>query len=519
MFTKLVLADFYERTRRYSFLITLGFVLFFAYLVITGKYTLSLGECRGIYNGAWTGSLMAIGSTSILMFAGFFLVNNSIQRDRITGVGEILSTTSLGKIPYLFAKFISNFLVQLTMLLILIVAALFMQILLGDTKHFDLWTFFSPFLLLSLPMIVFTSSLAVLFESIRQLSSTFGNILFFILMQFILVISLESHNPNLDILGAGTLIPDMEFYAQKAYPDARISVTLGFVTGLDKETAPHLLFEWPGYKWSTTLILSKCVFLAFSIILVLLSSWFFRGFENRQVKKIQKKQKYVSDKMEQIENMPTSPTEGKLLQPIFPEFNFFALLKAEMLVMFKGKHPFWFLIALAFILLPIIVPASIAFEYLLPGAWIWPLTLWSAMGTREYRYRTHEFVYSAPFPLTRQIPATWLAGVLLTLATGSGVMLKSLFIGDITLFLCLTVATIFIPSLAFSLGKASGSKKLFEVVFMLLWYIGPVNGLPILNFMGTDPLVRHSMIPLFYLLISCFLLCTLPIMSRRKQFT
>ena len=53
---RLALADFRERTRRYSFLITLLGTLFFGFLVITGKWTVRMGEYRGEYNSAWVGA-------------------------------------------------------------------------------------------------------------------------------------------------------------------------------------------------------------------------------------------------------------------------------------------------------------------------------------------------------------------------------------------------------------------------------------------------------------------------------
>ena len=60
----LMRADLLERTRRYSFLITLGLVIFVAYLYLppkTANYlTLGLGNYRGVYNSAWIGGAMAI---------------------------------------------------------------------------------------------------------------------------------------------------------------------------------------------------------------------------------------------------------------------------------------------------------------------------------------------------------------------------------------------------------------------------------------------------------------------------
>ena len=46
----------------------------------------------------------------------------------------------------------------------------------------------------------------------------------------------------------------------------------------------------------------------------------------------------------------------------------------------------------------------------------------------------------------------------------------------------------FIPSMALALGVWSGSGKLFEVLYLLLWYCGPMNRIPLLDFSGaTQP--------------------------------
>src|ERR1043165_2991691 len=102
---RLAVADVRERTRRYSFLVTLGFTLYAAYLFVppagASYITLSLARYRGIYNSAWIGSLVSMMSTMFLSLAGFYLVKNAISRDRATGVGEILAATRVGKLTYL----------------------------------------------------------------------------------------------------------------------------------------------------------------------------------------------------------------------------------------------------------------------------------------------------------------------------------------------------------------------------------------------------------------------------------
>jgi hypothetical protein len=53
-------ADFLERVRRYSFLLTLAFAAGLAFLTYSGTISLQLDEYRGVYNSAWVGSMMTL---------------------------------------------------------------------------------------------------------------------------------------------------------------------------------------------------------------------------------------------------------------------------------------------------------------------------------------------------------------------------------------------------------------------------------------------------------------------------
>ena len=56
-------ADFYERVRRYSFLIILGLSAFLGYQAAIGNLSIRLDSYRGEYNSAWVGSMMAVIAT------------------------------------------------------------------------------------------------------------------------------------------------------------------------------------------------------------------------------------------------------------------------------------------------------------------------------------------------------------------------------------------------------------------------------------------------------------------------
>jgi len=96
----LIRSDFMERSRRYSFLLTIVVMLFLGVNAVapieSGMLTVNLahvGGLRGIYNSAWIGGIVALISSMLLSLPGFYLVKNAIERDRATKVGAIIAAT------------------------------------------------------------------------------------------------------------------------------------------------------------------------------------------------------------------------------------------------------------------------------------------------------------------------------------------------------------------------------------------------------------------------------------------
>ena len=131
----LMRADLFERARRYSLLITLGFIIFAAYVYISPKeahyLTLGLGNYRGVYNSAWVGGAMAVLSSGLLSLPAFYLVKNALERDERTQVGQIIATTPLSKPLYTLGKAFSNFVFLALMVGVIAVAAAAMQLIRG----------------------------------------------------------------------------------------------------------------------------------------------------------------------------------------------------------------------------------------------------------------------------------------------------------------------------------------------------------------------------------------------------
>jgi hypothetical protein len=98
-------------------------------------------------------------------------------------------------------------------------------------------------------------------------------------------------------------------------------------------------------------------------------------------------------------------------------------------------------------------------------------------------------VFSSARPVLRQLPAAWLAGVLVTALFGISGAVVFLSNGDLPGLAAWMGAVLFIPSLALGLGVFSSGSRIFEVVYLFLWYMGPYQKVPALDFITGAPQV------------------------------
>lgn len=171
------------------------------------------------------------------------------------------------------------------------------------------------------------------------------------------------------------------------------------------------------------------------------------------------------------------------LAPITARFNFFTVLLAELKLTFKGQRWWWYAVAGLLLFAPLAAEPEVL--NMLGGfVYIWPIAIWSALGNREARWGTHQLVFAAPQPLARQLPATWLVGVGVTVLMTLGVGLNLFFSGQLENLFTWSMGVLFIPTLALAFGVWSGTSKAFEVVYVMLWYAGPLNNIAQLNFIN-----------------------------------
>jgi hypothetical protein len=524
-------ADFLQRTRSYGFLITLGLMLYVAYVFVPPNHssyaTMTISGHRGLYNSAYLGSLMALLISPWLSLAGFYLVKNAIDRDIQTGVGQILATTTLTKPLYTLGKAISNFTVLAIMVGVMGIVAAGMQLVRQEDSNIQVAQLLAPLVFIALPVVAVVGSVAIVFEAIPRLRGGLGNVVYF----FVWVAALSTrlgrgaglHSQSNDLFGLGIIMPAIATACEAAFPGSTLGKA-SFNLGINFKSAGQFwdltTFRWEGLPWTREIILGRLCWLGVALGLALLAAVFFRRFdparEGTRAPKVGRK----LSQPEVIEEKVVSPVaHPATLHPLMkrPRFSFLFMVLAELRLALHGVSLWWYLVAAGLFVACLFTPISISRAFLV-AAWIWPLLIWSAMGTRETRRQTDQLIFSTAHPLRRQLPACWLAGVIIAIATGGGTALRLLLAGDQLGLLAWTTGALFIPSMALALGVWSGSSKLFEVLYLFLWYLGPANHLGEIDFMGATGALLPPRTPLLFLSITAAL-AVLAIAGRKRQLT
>jgi len=507
-------ADFLERTRRYSFLVMLGLVLWIGYVSASGQFAISVSpNYVGVIDSAWVGATMALTASFVLGLVGFYIVKGSVARDYTTGVGQIMATTPMSRRLYMLGKWLSNYAVLGITVLILALAGIGMNLWFAS-GGLDIVALVAPLILIALPWLGLVAAMAVLFESVAWLRGGVGNIVYAVLFMILISATILptaagpagfTVNPYLDIAGLQIVSDSVSRSAQAVYPDA---TTFQFGSGF--VVANPELFTYNGVQWTTGILVSRLVILLVAVGLVMLAGVLFDRFDPARLRPV--KRRAAAPEPAPAPAAEPIPVPSVHLMPLSgagTRFRFPALLSGELKLLIKGPRWWWYVVAAGLVVAQLVSPSD-AVLYSLIAAWVWPTLILSGLGCRENRFDTRQIVFCAPRPMS-QLPAGWLSAVLVTALLGSGALVRFLLAGNPVALLGWLTAIVFIPSLALALGTVTGSGKAFEVLYVAWMYLLMQQVAP-LDFAGLVP-GSH-----FYLYVPVAIgLLAIAALARRRQ--
>jgi hypothetical protein len=351
-----------------------------------------------------------------------------------------------------------------------------------------------PFLAVALPNMALTAALAVFFETVPWLRGALGNVIYFFLWMlsttFMSMAGMVLPTFQ-DPMGYNIFSSSLTAAANAAFPSMTFGgISTGIATGFTRE-----VFPWSGLDWTPEIVGGQWLWAALGLGLVLLSAaWFARfdpsreGFRRVRVRAQQEDETGPVERRVKAPRIAV-PSLSSLVSTLARVSPFMGVLLAELRMLFNGRRWWWWGITIGLSVVILWSPPEVVKSYMLPIAWLWPMAIWSGLGNRERKNNTAQMVFSSARPVLRQMPAAWLAGILATallVISGAGVFLSN---GDLPGLAGWAGAVVFVPSLALTLGVLSSGERMFEVVYVIWWYLGPLRKIAGMDFTAGAPLV------------------------------
>jgi len=488
------LSDLRQRSRSPKYLAVALLVAYLAQSVTAGDVQLFVaGGYTGRPTAAWFGGFVAVVATTLLVLGGFSLVRGPLTRDRAEGVAPLVATSPVGNATYLAGRWL-GYVVVLAAVTVALALATVAGFALRGTGPFVLWDLVAPFALITLPTMALVAAVAVCFEAVAPLARTLGTAVY--VFGALLVVSVVSVAPVpvFDLLGIAIVRESM-------LADLPVDPS-----GLDRLTfriappAEGTRFTYHGIDWGLVELGSRLPILlgaALSLGVATLAFDRFRadaglsGLANRLPNPIAgDRDGSPTDSADDTAGRtagadaaaatvdrpdPLDIGTPRLLDP--------RVVLAELRLALRGHRRLWYVAVVAALAAQVAVPLDAVRGLVAPLALLLPLAVWSGLGVRERRHRTEALVFTAPRP-TGQTVAVWLGGVAAGVLAVAGYAVRLGFAGDATALAALLAGLATAPALALAAGAWLGSARAFDTVYLLAWYLGPLQAVAPLDFVG-----------------------------------
>lgn len=466
--------------------------------------TLIINGYRGIYNSAWIGLCLAMLNTLLLPLICFYLVKNAIELDRKSKTCELIAATPLSKHNYLLSKWITNIVILTSFAVIMVLSSLLVQLYYGETQDVQIWLLIWPQLIFVWPMLVVVASVALMFESIKWLRGSFGNIAYCLFWFSSIAYTLES------VTGVGAMMKALDTEVETRFPSQSGTTNLGVAAKDDSN--PIKTFVWEGVKPQFHDFMGMLPLFGISFLALMVAYLCFDRFRlNAGLKKTQQ----AGFIAQLVFKLHQTLDEG--LHYLTKYTSFTQLVYLEFKLLLKGRSIYWFLGLLGLNVAQLVVEVSLLTSVILPVAWLWCSLVISQLGQFEKQAGTLELIaYSRQSSMIQSF-ASYFSAWFLLLGASMGSLIRLVIIDEWMLNFQLFIAISFMVAFALFCGSMFGTKRMFEALFPVLWYMGPLQGALYLDFFGAH---NHSSwesgIPLVYAFISIALMLSTLLIKKRQ---
>ncbi|AZG74867.1 ABC-2 transporter permease [Shewanella livingstonensis] len=469
-----IIADFKQRTRQQSYavvLLAMSVLTLLFFPSADAQYqTLVINGYRGIYNSAWLGVCLAMLNVMFLPIICFYLVKNALELDRQSMTCELIAATPVSKHTFLLSKWWVNVLILVSIVLVMLCSTVLIQLYYGESYQIDLWALAWPQLVFVLPLLLAIASIALMFESVTWLKGGLGNLVYFFIWIGSIVQTIES------VSGIGNLLDQLDAQVAARFPLSQGTTNIGVSVNREVNT-----FVWQGIEPSFAHLLGVLPLLFISLICLVFAYIFFDRF-SQQTMSVSQQPPWLSRKLSRQLAIPLD----RLFAFITQHFAFTRLLRLELKLMLKSQSIFWFIGLIILNIIQVFISQQLLVGILLPLAWLWCVLVISPLGQLEKQSNTLELMaYSKQSSKLQTVASYSAAWILLAMASLAGIV-RFMVMAEWMLLLQLIIAISFTVSLAYFCGAFSGTKRMFEVLYPTIWYLGPIQMALYVDFFGVN---------------------------------
>ncbi|QLH82911.1 hypothetical protein [Halosimplex pelagicum] len=494
----IALSDLRQRSRSPKYLAVALLVAYLAQSVTAGDVQLFVaGDYTGVPTAEWFGGFAAVVATTLLVLGGFSLVRGPLARDRAEGIAPLVATSPVGDATYLVGRWLGYVAV-----LAAVTAALALATVAGFALHgtgpLALWDLVAPFALLTLPTMALVAAIAVCFEAVAPLARTLGTAIYVFGAMMVMSVTAVAPVPIFDLLGIAVVRGSM-------LADLPVDVS-----GLDRLTfriAPPTeaaRFTYHGVDWGLVELGSRLPILAAAALSLGVATLAFdrlgadaglAGLVSRVPTPLARERDHDDAPSEATDAIATDRLDGAAdpaattvdrldrLDPGTPRLLDPRVVLAELRLTLRGHRRLWYAAVLGALVAQFVAPLDAVRGLVAPLALLLPLATWSGLGVRERRHRTEALVFTAPRPAGQTL-AVWAGGAAVGLLAVAGYAARLGLAGDTAALGALLAGLAAAPALALAAGAWLGSARAFDTVYLLAWYLGPLQAVAPLDFVG-----------------------------------
>ena len=493
-----ITADFKQRTRQQSFVVTLLLMSVLTLLFFPSPdahyQTLVINGYRGIYNSAWIGVCLAMLNVIFLPIICFYLVKNALELDRQSMTGELIAATPVSKLNFLLAKWCTNVLILLSIVLVMLLSSIVIQLYYGESYHINFWALVWPQLVFVLPTLLAIAAIALLFESIKWLRGGLGNLVYFFLWLGSIAQTIES------VSGIGVLLDQLDTEVAARFPLQQGATNIG--VNISDQANEIQTFVWQGIAPTLTQLWGTLPLLFICAVCLVLAFIFFDRFS--QISVPENKQ---TSWLRTTFNTKMGGLANSLFVRLTKHFAFTRLLRLELQLLLRGHSVYWFIGLVLLNIAQLFISQTLLISLVLPISLLWCVLVISQLGQVEKQANTIELItYNKQSATLQSLACYFAAWVLLALAS-IGSVVRFTGSGEWLLLIQLFIAISFTVSLAYFCGAFTGTKRMFEVLYPALWYLGPIQAALYVDFFGVNSQASwQAGVPYYFVAISISLL-------------